>query len=113
MKLRLPGDFQGGIMIFVLLLGITIVELYFVKKAYRSTVSGGSAQQRCNAAGGDWHPNEDTNDPCCLLPKGVSHSEIDVPKCEGKLDQTSYCPEVCWNEPSSAMCKGMCTGMKG
>lgn len=110
MKLKLPGDITGGLMIFGIMFAVAIIELYLLKNVKAFRASETPAQFVCNSLGGDWHPNEDTDDPCCLLPKGANSAG--VPECEGNLTSQSYCPEVCKNEPGSAFCKGMCTGMK-
>lgn len=37
MKLKLPGDFTGGIYLFAIIIVISIIELFLVKKAYQGT----------------------------------------------------------------------------
>lgn len=89
MKLRLPTDLEGGLGIFAILLGITIVQLYIVRKANFSIVSlfkaKSPAEFACLGVGGKWYPNADSRDPCCMLPRGVRIDTDGVPVCRGIL----------------------------
>jgi len=112
LKLRLPSDIEGGLLIFGAVVIITVIQLYFMKKVAYS--SKRSYRDECLGTGGTWVPNEDTDDPCCVLSstsgKGVSTSGM--PLCEGELSADSFCPEVCKNDPGSAQCPPGCPSMR-
>lgn len=48
---KLPGDFTGGLYLFAILIVISIIELYLVKKAYQGT--GGLTARSLTGGGGD------------------------------------------------------------
>lgn len=90
MKFRLPTSLEGGLGIFAILLGITIIQLYIVRKANLASIwsifkAKSPAEFACLGVGGKWYPNADSNDPCCMLPKGAKVDTDNVPVCMGEL----------------------------
>lgn len=84
----MPGDFEGGMMLFIIAVAITLVELYVVKKANLSISLRRAIRDprefACKGIGGEWHPNRDSNDPCCKLPTGINKVDVDgFPICRG------------------------------
>ena len=70
MRLRLPTDLEGGLLLFMIVVAITFIQLYFFKaKAAAARVDYKAV---CKQAGGKW-----TVDNCCALmrfeslPKGI------------------------------------------
>jgi hypothetical protein len=108
MKLRLPSDLEGGLLLFVIVVGITAVQLYFFSKVRANLGEAKWAPRRqCEQAGGKWIPNEDTNDPCCKDPD-MSYKG---PTCGGGKRPARYddCDEACRFDPNSGFCTEACT----
>jgi len=90
MKMKLPSDLMGGLMIFGVAIVMFFVMRQFVKANQASIFSIFDAKSpqefACRGVGGKWYPNADSNDPCCMLPKGVREIDVDgVPICLGRL----------------------------
>lgn len=108
MNFKLPGDWQGGLLIFGLAIGIFLIMKYFMKptaflgEAKRQT---DSMKQRCKDAGGRWHANTEDNDPCCEDPKGPTGEGV-MPICH--VDHSNAC-EACLHDPNSAWCNAAAT----
>lgn len=113
MKLRLPSDLEGGLGIFAIIIGVTVIELYLAKRmalAASSIIPPGSFSlnppkvssdefDSCSKAGGRWRGNVDSSEGCCEEPTEPSLTNVDI--CTPPDIR-----EVCSGDPSSALCKG-------
>jgi hypothetical protein len=121
LRLPIPGDYEGGFILFTLMIGITLVELYVVKKysalaAERKLKSGGKENKNkqdsagkkilCEAAGGTWKSDERRG--CCAGARAGSGAlPSNINRCETNVEAMTRkgCPLECLHDTNSAICR--------
>ena len=82
----MKSDFTGGIIMFGIMFGIALLQLYVFKKmkvfaSTRTDITLQSPKFMCQAGGGEWTGDRNPEDPCCYQPS--INLPPTVPICQG------------------------------